>query len=329
MLCSFFSVKYYTGQTPYSLYENLKNNISVYYQYQNFFKEQNRGILSITKIPYILMLFFVKFIFFSTMLYFFNIKKERKKNIQKCLIGISIGSYLYLGMARGTNFEMFEFLLIIIYILFSNSSKKKLILNIVKIVILIVLMIIVYNLRIQARGFNFSYYISKDVFYTKDSFISNFGRIIEFMILIIYGYFGFGFFYTGKFISEILLKSPINYIGLFIPKWNMVVNGENVKQSMSKIVDVGVKWNPDIVLCLDKYGYILLACFFYYLGVISKKSYQTNKKNLLDELTKFFILIFFISLPIGNFIGASSSNKLIVIILICYQIKKIKRRKNV
>ena len=64
LLFSILAVRYYTGQTPSSVVRSFINNISVYYEYQNFFKNQNLNVFTLTKIPYILMLFYTKFIVF-------------------------------------------------------------------------------------------------------------------------------------------------------------------------------------------------------------------------------------------------------------------------
>ena len=87
---SILSIIFYTGQTPLRVFANLANNVSVYYEYQNYFMQQQRNVFSITKIPFILMMFYVKFVFLYSYVSIFLLKKSITKFEKIYLIFVTI-----------------------------------------------------------------------------------------------------------------------------------------------------------------------------------------------------------------------------------------------
>lgn len=321
IISSYVSISYYTGQTPFLVIKNLSNNVSVYYVYQNFFRNNIQGFSTLKKLPYIFLLFFVKFLFFYYITAFFKRKKKNNKE-QKLFLVIVVVSYLYVGLGRGTNFEFFEFLFLIIFVILSNQKHNKLKINrnIITMFTGILLLILLYNSRISARGSEFNYYISKDVSYYKNNLITYISPIISFILLSIYSYFGFGFFYIGKFILEISIKSVDIFFALLLPKGFLLFQDESILDAMKKTIDIGVKWHPDMIIVIDKIGIVGLFLLCYLLGVLSKRIYKIYPQNCIKELSLFNILLFMFSLPVGNFIFASSSSILITLILCLYSI---------
>lgn len=321
LVSSYVSTKYYTGQTPFSVIRNLSNNISVYYEYQNYFKDNLKGISILKKLPYIFLLFFIKIMFFYYVIAFFKRKRKNNKK-EKILLIVVIVSYLYIGITRGTNFEFFEFLFLIIFLILSSQkyNKIKINKNMVIICIGIVLMITLYNSRISARGSEFNYYISKDVSYNQSNWITLLSPTLAFILLSIYGYFGFGFFYIGNFFSKVFIKSPGTLFALFLPNGFSILENESIMQIMKRNIDIGAKWHPDIIIIIDKIGIIGLFLVCYLLGRLAKGIYKKYPQNCIKELTLFNILLFMFSLPVGNFIFSSSSSILINFILLLYSI---------
>ena len=54
VVSSILAVNYYTGQTPVSTFQGLGQQVSLYHQYQEHFKTQQRYIFILEKMPYIL-----------------------------------------------------------------------------------------------------------------------------------------------------------------------------------------------------------------------------------------------------------------------------------
>ncbi len=80
LLSATMVVKYYTGQTPLDVLTNIKRNVSVYYQYQTFFRENARDVLSISKLPFIFMMFYTKsLMFYSYMVFLTKVKRDSVK----------------------------------------------------------------------------------------------------------------------------------------------------------------------------------------------------------------------------------------------------------
>lgn len=313
---SIIVANYYTGQTPVALYNSLLNGKSVYYEYQEYFKEQNRQILSVDKIIYILMLFFIKFIFFYSYISLFLYKKQINKRDKLFLIIITI-SFLYIGIARGTNFEFFEFILLCTFVLLKKSVKnEKLLYNIVIIFLLIFIMVLIFYVGISARGVVFSLYISDDVGYEYDSFLATISPMFAYIVILIYGYFGFGFYFISAYISNMWLLNIENFfLGLF--PLGFFSETLSIKSEMEKIIDIGVKWQPDTLVIINNIGYLGLLIYIFLLGSISK-ILEKYEKNEVSNFSQFIIVIMMISLPIGNFIFTSSASILIVGLLILY-----------
>src|SRR5690606_24710456 len=96
--------------------------------------------------------------------------------------------------------------------------------------------------------------------------------------------------------------------------------GISIPEIMSRMIHIGVRWNPDSILLIDKIGYFGLLMICIVMGILSKKFSLLEDKKPVLHLTNYVILLQMISLPVGNFIFTSSANKLIVMLLIIYWI---------
>lgn len=323
ILSSIISVKYYTGQTPIGVIRSLTSNESLYYQYQFYFKEQGLAILSIMKIPYILMLFFVKFIFYYSFVSFLIIKDKISYFEKMYILFIGL-SFAYIGIARGTNFEFFEIVMMIIFVILNRSKniKKVQVKQVFWIGLIITSMIFVFYTVISARGVQFDNYISRDVYYDSEALIPQILPSLSFVVVILYGYFGFGFFYISKYISEVWFDSPSNIIAGIIPNGFMLLENSTIQEIMHDIVDMGVRWDPDMIGIINLIGYIGLLSLVFCLGAFSRLIINRNGKTGAVLLTNYIILIQMVSLPVGNFVFLSSASKLIVVCLSLYWFNK-------
>lgn len=321
IISAFLVVRFYTGQTFVSVLNNLIQGISSYAVYQEYFKQNQIGVFSISKLPFVFMMAFVKF----NMLYsIISISLHFKKRIPTFYLGylsVVTASFIYIGLARGTNFEMFEFILLIIYIIFIKQIKID-IKKYVGIFFLIFVAIIIFMNVIAHRGGNSAAYfnISRDVFVNSNSFlVSNFAGL-TLLFLAIYSYFAFGFYYIAIFIDKIWFESFMSMFTYLIPFGVNFVSKENSKDTITGILDIGTRWHPDSILLMNKIGFIglLVSCFL--LGWLC--NFFNNKKELssVDVILSFFIIVQMISFPIGNFIQVSSSSKIIICMIVIYKL---------
>jgi len=326
ILFSIAAVKYYTGQTPLSTFENLANNYSLYSQYQYYFREQQRYIFSLKKIPFVFMLFYIKLIVFYSYVSFLIVKEKTTKFDKFYLILVTL-AHVYFGLARGTNYEFFELLILIIFVILSKSIKLKKsklpLAALFKIFLLGSLMIFIFYIGISARGVNFNNYISQDVQYDPNGVLPLLSPFLSFITIIIFGYFGFGFFYISTYVSELWFSSIGNFIAGFLPLGYYAFRVKNIPNIMRNLVDMGARWHPDVALIINYIGYLglLMSCFL--IGIFAKHLYNTKSKGPIIYFTSFIILLQMISLPVGNFISTSSASKLIVALLLIVWVWKL------
>ena len=321
---SVMAVNYYTGQTPLSVLRNLSSDVSLYYEYQNYFKEQHRHLFSISKMPYIFMLFFCKFILFYSFITFLIVKDKITK-FEKIYLGLVTLSFIYIGVARGTNYEFFELIMIIIFVLLFKQKPLKFkfpLKSLLIISILISVMIYIFYIGVSARGVKFNYFISNDVFYDSEGLLPAIMPFLSFVTIIIYSYFGFGFFYTATYISEVWFSSFYNFIAGLIPMGYIVAGGDSLQSIMRTLVDIGPRWHPDTIGIINGFGYIGLLMFCFFIGFISKNIQRSSVIKPIELLSLFIIFVQMVSLPVGNFVIVSSANQLIVILLTFYWIWK-------
>lgn len=324
IIFSIAAVNYYTGQWPLEVFTNIFTDVSVYNQYQQHFQQENISQFSIIKLPFIFMVFFIKFL----MIYFYIIILLCKNRVTVTdtfiLIFVTL-SYLYFGIGRGTNFELFELLLLILFIIILKFKWKhnpiKQMLYIVLIPILILLGLSVYLNQIENRGFNWSSFLfnynAEIVFSTENWLYKTFPTISE-LIYYLYGYFGFGIYYLSRFISEVLFESLNNFLVLMFPKGFLLFNNDTLEEIMVNNVYVGVRWHPDLIVFIDTFGLIGVFIFMILIGIIIKVIARSSGLTSMKYLTYFFLMVQFFSLPIGNFIFVSSANKLILVLIIGY-----------
>jgi len=312
---SLLSSNFYTGQTVLSVMENLVNNVSLYSLYQDYFLQNNLAQFSIEKIPYIFLMFVNKFLllysFFS-----FVLLKNKLSLFDKFYLFLIFTSYIFFGLSRGTSFEFFEsFLLIIILFSIRLKSKKLKIKSFFVLASISALIIFIFNFGITSRGFAISKYISSEIYYEDNFFFSNF---IGNLIILFFGYFGFGFYYISKFLSNIWFSSFTNFFLGFFPLGIQSLTHSSISNQMTNLIDMGARWHPDSIGFMNNYGFIGIFVFLVFLGFFTRFltwNITLHKYTLLSYISFYFILLQMVSLPIGNFIFTSSSNISLIVII--------------
>jgi hypothetical protein len=324
ILISIMVVRFYTGQTPISTIQFLINGESLYFEYQKHFKINEIGNFSIEKIPYVAMLVFLKFILIYSYVSFGLISKKLSKYDKFYLILITISS-LYVGLARGTSFEFFELLILIILI--ALLKKGKFVFLITKktifLVITTIIMMYIFYAGITARGMEFSYRISNDINYNTSGIVPQLSSLLSSVIVLLFDYFGFGFFYLSKFVSDIWFSSLGSVFAGFFPQGIYLYSSLTISNHMKNLIDMGARWHPDSAFIINSWGFFGLLIFSFIIGYFVKylnRELNHRIKSTLVYLTYYFILLQMIALPVGNFLRVSSANRFLFIILLFFWI---------
>lgn len=318
LVSSILAARFYTGQTPSSIIGGLiNNNVSFYSEYQLYAKLNNISTFTLTKLPFIFMMFYSKLVLFYLFISYTLVKNEIS-NFEKICLGIAILSHIYFGIARGTNYELFEIVMLFIYTTLSRSSKVKRnrfsSKNIFYIVIAISVMIYLFYTRISDRGYVFDYTINKDFVFNEVGVLSQISENIPFVMILLYDYFGFGFYYVSYFVTEVLFSSFSNFISGLVPLGYAAQHNDSIQNIMRSNIVMSARWHPDFILLLNSVGFIGTVMLVFSMGYFNRFVNRQEKTSLV-YLTQFIILMQLISFPIGNFVFVSSASTLIVTML--------------
>jgi len=302
-------IRFYTGQSPLDVIFNLMTNNSTYYQYQLYFQEQQLGILSLRKIPFILMLTITKLtIFISYISFFFS--REKKNYLDYCYLFMIGACYLLFGLARGTAFEAFEIIILISFILFKKFGKKDRLRLFIYIICMALIFILYFRFNLERRSIDM-HLLPMDIDYRPDSFIVKNLHGVSDILIMLFGYIGFGLFYIGSYIESIWINSPTQFIAGLVPFGYKLTGSSPPHDMMKEIIDMGAHWHPDFVLFNEYIGYVgvLILCFTF--GIVIKKLYYMKVDINILILAEFLIAVQLLSLFVGNFILASTPSKII------------------
>lgn len=219
-------------------------------------------------------------------------------------------------------------MIIVMYILYSgNKNKKQSSIKIRPIIISLIVGILgvyIFATRIMERGVQFDIItLRPDVNYDFNGWVSILFPFLAWIVFILYGYFGFGFFYISTYVKDIWFSSIENFISGFIPMGHYLIIGESISDIIKTEINMGARWHPDAIIFVDNGGYIGLLMLCFILGILSKYITTIEPDNPFSKLTDYIILIQMISLPVGNFIFTSSANQLTVLLLFIYWLWRI------
>lgn len=314
-ISAILAARYYTGRSFGSVIRNLLGGGSAYNEYQQFFQQNNIASFSLAKAPYILMLAYLTIIMtWSVVGIILGVK--RVSFWKKIYIVLVVGAYAYFGAARGTNFETY-----IIFILFAFCLLQKIrtILNPKNFKYLMIVffagiaLIFIYRARIMNRGVEFINYICPEIHFNPNSFLAkNFPTIVNIGVSL-FSYLGYGIYCIGVTVQDICFRTAENFFAFFIPSGYHLIGGNSLGLLLTRTVAMEARWIPDFVLLLDSTGLILYSVLFYFIGKFSKKVQTMNLSRQLIYIIEALIFIEMLSVPVGNFLLSSSSNKLMVL----------------
>lgn len=307
--------RFYTGRDFISILTGIFGGNAAYYSYQMYFTNNRLDVFSIRKIPYILMLAYLTIIFIWSTLGIVLGKTKQRWWKKAYLFGVVL-AYLFFGIARGTNYETYVVFIVIAYCLL-NKAKSGNRINSFKYLFLVgiagIIMIFIFRARLMDRGVKFVNEICPEIFFDDSSFFALFFPTLTNIGLSVFGYLGYGVYCIGVTIVDIILGSVPDMILSFLPCGFPLFKGESLSIVLSHFIDMGVKWAPDYVFIVNYTG-IFAYCFVpFILGRFSQKADNMEINYLLKKILQVIVFIEMLSIPVGNFLIASSANILMIL----------------
>ncbi len=327
VVCSLLITRFYTGQTLFSVIQKLLSGENLYSEYQQHHAVNNIGVFSFAKVPYILMNAALNFITFYSILYFLKFK-ERPKGKDYCYVLLVSLTFWFFGLARGTNFEIFELCVAIIYSVLTRNRKKRKLPFQAKagIAALIVLACIVFSWMYAERGSS-GRYITSEILFDEGKFLPTYFPATSLLIARLSQYFSFGFYYTSAAISKVIFSSVLTLVGALIPAGLQLTGITDLVIETNKVIDAGTNWRPDIVPLIGDIGFVGAFVAFTVIGYVIRRLETSSKAYMPYQLLTFYLLLQMFSFPIGNFILISSSNQIVLLATIVLSLLKAKNIK--
>ena len=308
-ICSILAARFYTSRNFSSVITALFNGTGGYAIYQRYVREANIGAFTLSKIPYILMLTYcTAMVFWSIVAILLSNKKHRP--FQIFYVVMIILAYLYFGIARGTNYEMYIIFVSLVYCILNRPNRKqRSFIENRKRVFLVssigIVMVIVFRIVVENRGFVFRNQICTEITYDPDKFVSMLFPAITTMGLAVFRYLGWGIFTIG-YMKWIALDSFSSIMALLIPQGQRIIFDNTWVELTRHTVDVGVGWVPDYMSLLDLLGLPLMFVALFIIGRVVVKLKLSDKPRLLVNLIGLFVFIEMLSIPVGNFLVTST-----------------------
>lgn len=318
IFCPFY-VKFYTGGSLSLMLLNFANGVSNYNAYQEYFTSESLSEFSLGKLPYILLAGCFKFLFLWTLFRIIGYKKYISI-IEKISLLIMFFVVLVISISRGTSFELFELFTVSIFSLlirnkFLYQKKWFTIQTQIFILVLVVGLVFIFGNNIESRGYT-SEFATNELYYNSNALLSKIFPLAGLMSFQLSGYFLFGIFFTSTVIDQVWFNSFSGFFSMLLPNGTRFFFENSLREMIcGSVIDCGASWIPDLIIIVSNLGLISLFFILFILGALSRSLYnQMINGNLLSAILLYFIFIFLISLPVGNFISSSSANVLAILI---------------
>lgn len=327
-VCTVLVSKYYTGKGVAQVVSGLFGSGNAYGGYQDYFQSANIATFSLQKIPYILMLSYMTIMLFWSVVAILQLT-PKIRGIQYIYVVSIVLSYLYFGVARGTNFELYTVFILLSYCVLNrqNNKKEKQKLNSKKLIVIGIMGCILVALFLSivgARGGKFSYMICDEIQYKPQRLFSRIFPNLSIVLKSMFSYLGFGIYTIGVSFWDIVPDSVSSGISFLFPGYEMV-NGTTIVSELSSLVKIGVRWIPDIIFMISNHGFIVTMIVFFVIGQIVSTVQTAKIPNLLKELISIILFIQMLSFPVGNFIVVSTPNKVLVaFVIVCVIASKVR-----
>lgn len=318
-ICTFGASAFYTGKNVLQVLAALAKGESLYASYQRYFAENSIGAFSFSKIIFILMLTYTTAILFYS---FASILLSKTKiTVGKVLFLFLIGgAYLYFGISRGTNFEMYMIFMLLSYCILNRHAARggghKKSKTVIVVAVLGVIMIFAFRIVLTVRGSVFKNTICPEIAFDPDSVVATVFPTVTNIGLSVFSYLGYGIYTIGVTVADIFLKSFPNFLAMLAPGGYALLCGQSLAAALEETIYVGVHWIPDWINFVGLLGLPLFLMVFFLFGRITARILSSGLPRILVNVCCIFVFLQMISIPIGNFIFTSTPNILCVILTI-------------
>jgi len=326
-MCTILAAKYYTNKGFIQVINSMLGSGGAYQAYQAYFRSANIATLSIQKIPYILMLAYLTIMLFWSLISIVQLTAPIRR-IQYFYVTSVTLAYLYFGVSRGTNFELYIVFILISYCLLnkqkSDNTQRLNSERLILVGILGCILIALFLIIVGARGGSFSYNICGEIQYDPQRMLSKLFPKLTIIMKSLFSYLGFGIYTIGVSFCDIIPQSTISFVSFLLPGKG-ILNNFSIVDQLKDSIEMGVRWTPDLLLMIDNYGCILSIVVWGSIGRIAAKLQTFNIPTLLKELISVILYIQMLSFPVGNFLGTSTPNKIFILfVLLCFVCTKVR-----
>ena len=335
-------IKFYTGANLVSsiasfLSFNALGSESTYGSYQTYFEDANLKEFTFAKLPYILGSGILKFLYWALFIRTLAFKRKATSIEYIAVFTVTI-LYVFSGMARGTSFENFE---IIMLVIFTVLVREKLINDrnwfgskaqyLIAIFLLLGGFYFIFSKSLRGTGDILAVErVTNEMVYNPDSFISVYTQKLSLALHGFNGYFLFGIYFSSVTMYAVWFSSFKGFLSILIPKGAYLFGiGESYNEIIcSKVIDCGAAWSPDVTKLIDNLGLILFTCLIVIVAKLSLRFYNRMLNgSIISTVLLYVVVLFFFSLPVGNFVSASSS--IIIAIVLSILVNNLKALKGI
>lgn len=310
LVAAVVAAEHYTGQSPVEILSNLLDGRSLYNLYQVY----NTDLLAAGPSVGIhsLLLAYVKGM---SMLCVFSLVARRVtlKRADIVLLTSAVAAHLYIGVARGTNLEIFEVGLLLAFAILERANgralepRTKVALGIVA-----ATLVVTFLSLLAARGASLGTLEGEVNFDPMKPLAQILGPIAP-LIVQAYAYLGFGSFVIGTYWVHIWLTSPGQAVAGLLPGGIDLATGVSADRAVRSMIDVGVRWVPDAVHTLGAMG---LLSFLTMIAAMAWTARVTaDRGSISGYFVNYFVLLQMISFPLGGFLRVSSTNLIIIVVV--------------
>ena len=249
---------------------------------------------------------------------------QNKKWYNIAFVIIVILAYLYFGASRGTNFEVYIVFILCMFCLIKKIQECPPLKKIVYIgcaAISAFFMVFVYQARVSDRGISFAYSICPEIHFVPNSFFGEYFPVMTKIFLSFFSYLGYGIYCIGVSVGDICMNSIRGIVSMSVPGAFFLISEESLHEMILKTINVQARWIPDMIGFVDSFGIVVYFCCIFFLGYFMKNVICSSYPIFLKLLIQIVIVIEMLSIPVGNFLMVSSSNKIMVLFLLAFLVK--------
>ncbi len=312
IVASILSAQYSTGMSPAQVISGLGGDQSLYVQYQGYTQELveagGGGALTIWFAMQVVTYAIAICAVMSVVA-----RGGRVAPQEWVLLSFSLAAMAYSGLARGTGLEFFHVGSALLFALLIRPGSKNSRARQLYILVVAVGLASLYVAILAARGVDPALLDLGEI-HLEDSWLREMlGPGVVGALLAFYSYFGFGSLYVSTFWTDVWLRDWQSSLLWLLPGGS-ALNGTEVRDVMTEVVEVGVRWHPDSVLFAANAGMLGFFAACVILGRLA--SHLESRGTLASTMMRYFVFLQMLAFPVGNFVWVDKAPLVVVIWLL-------------